>query len=158
MDVLTRPGFGGEALSLQIPFDDSDDFGDAGYADFVVDGDVAGKTRQAGLLSFTRVFQAGHEGMFAPYPLSLSPSPSAFPPPVFSLPVSPFSLLRHPPSLTPHKNQRRLTGAKSPTTPPRPPTPSSPAPTRTRTSPRAPPPHPLPTPPTPPRAPPPSAT
>lgn len=64
--VLTGPGFGGEALSLQIPFDDSDNFGDAGYADFVVDGDVAGKTRQAGLLSFTRVFQAGHEGKFPP--------------------------------------------------------------------------------------------
>lgn len=61
--MLTGAGFGGEALSLAIPFSGSDDFADAGYADFKVGGKVAGKTRQAGLLSFTRVFQAGHEGM-----------------------------------------------------------------------------------------------
>ena len=77
--VLTRLGFGGEVLSLQIPFDDSDDFGDAGYADFVVDGSVAGKTRQAGLLSFTRVFQAGHESTSLSLPfLSLSLPPHPF--------------------------------------------------------------------------------
>ncbi|CAI4210324.1 unnamed protein product [Parascedosporium putredinis] len=52
--------FGGEALTKSIPFNASAPFLSAGYQDFLVQGAIAGKTRQAGLLSFTRIFQAGH--------------------------------------------------------------------------------------------------
>jgi hypothetical protein len=46
---------------LAIPYASKAAFGAAGYTDFVVgDGVVAGKTRQFGHLSFTRVFNAGH--------------------------------------------------------------------------------------------------
>lgn len=48
-------------MSEAIPFNGSSAFASAGYVDFVIDGSVVGKTRQAGLLSFTRIFQAGHE-------------------------------------------------------------------------------------------------
>ncbi|KAF2461314.1 Alpha/Beta hydrolase protein [Lineolata rhizophorae] len=54
--------FGGERVSLAIPHAQSDAFAAAGYADIQVnDSYVGGLVRQHGNLSFSRVFQAGHE-------------------------------------------------------------------------------------------------
>jgi hypothetical protein len=54
--------YGGEALSLAIPYDNATAFAAAGYAPVVVnDTYVGGQVRQHGNLSFTRVYQAGHE-------------------------------------------------------------------------------------------------
>jgi hypothetical protein len=54
--------YGGEALSLAIPFDNATNFAAAGYAPVVVnDTYIGGQVRQYGNLSFTRVYQAGHE-------------------------------------------------------------------------------------------------
>ncbi|KAJ4405459.1 hypothetical protein N0V91_005199 [Didymella pomorum] len=54
--------YGGEALSLAIPYDNATDFAAAGYAPLVVnDTYVGGQVRQHGNLSFTRVYEAGHE-------------------------------------------------------------------------------------------------
>jgi carboxypeptidase D len=53
---------GGEDVSLAIKYKHSEEFRTAGYADLRVnDTYVGGKTRQYGNLSFTRVFEAGHE-------------------------------------------------------------------------------------------------
>ncbi|KAK7744408.1 hypothetical protein SLS62_010198 [Diatrype stigma] len=53
---------GGEAASLAIPHAGREAFRAAGYADLVVNGSyVGGQVRQRGNLSFTRVYQAGHE-------------------------------------------------------------------------------------------------
>ncbi|KAJ4243791.1 hypothetical protein NW757_011009 [Fusarium falciforme] len=52
---------GGEALSLAAKWSGSDDFSDAGYTNLMVDGKAYGETRQFGKLSFTRVWNAGHE-------------------------------------------------------------------------------------------------
>ena len=53
---------GGENVSLQIPFPGQDAFRAAGYADLVVNASyTGGLTREVGNLSFSRVFQAGHE-------------------------------------------------------------------------------------------------
>jgi hypothetical protein len=52
---------GGENVSLSIPYSGQRDFRLAGYADLNVNGAVAGKVRQHGNFSFTRVYQAGHE-------------------------------------------------------------------------------------------------
>ena len=53
---------GGEASSLKIPWNHAQDFEDAGYAPLVVSPvHSGGLTRQYGNLSFTRVYQAGHE-------------------------------------------------------------------------------------------------
>jgi carboxypeptidase C (cathepsin A) len=52
--------YGGEALSLAIPYDNATAFAAAGYAPVVVnDTYVGGQVRQHGNLSFTRVYQAG---------------------------------------------------------------------------------------------------
>lgn len=58
---------GGEAVSLGIPYSGQTVFQGAGYTEMRAGADgrncgpVAGLTRQHGNLSFTRVFQAGHE-------------------------------------------------------------------------------------------------
>lgn len=53
---------GGEKVSLAVPHRRARDFANAGYAPLVVAADgVRGMTRQQGNLSFSRVFQAGHE-------------------------------------------------------------------------------------------------
>lgn len=52
---------GGERVSLAIPFRGQKKFAKAGYTDFVSNGTVAGQVRQYDNLSFTRVYQAGHE-------------------------------------------------------------------------------------------------
>ncbi|KAF2730313.1 alpha/beta-hydrolase [Polyplosphaeria fusca] len=54
--------YGGELLSLAIPWSHQEDFQAAGYAPLVVNSSyIGGQTRQFGNLSFTRVYQAGHE-------------------------------------------------------------------------------------------------
>jgi hypothetical protein len=54
--------YGGELLSLAIPFENAKSFAAAGYADLIVnDTYVGGQVRQYGNLSFTRVYEAGHE-------------------------------------------------------------------------------------------------
>jgi carboxypeptidase C (cathepsin A) len=54
--------YGGELLSLAIPYENATSFAAAGYADVVVNSTyVGGQTRQYGNLSFTRVYEAGHE-------------------------------------------------------------------------------------------------
>jgi carboxypeptidase C (cathepsin A) len=54
--------YGGELLSLAIPYANATSFAAAGYADLVVnDTYVGGQVRQYGNLSFTRVYEAGHE-------------------------------------------------------------------------------------------------
>lgn len=52
---------GGEALSLAADWPGAEDFRDAGYTELLVDGKAYGETRQFGKLSFTRVWEAGHE-------------------------------------------------------------------------------------------------
>jgi hypothetical protein len=56
--------FGGEYVSLAVPWSRKAAFAGAGYADLKVPlypAKGAGLVRQVGSLSFTRVFQAGHE-------------------------------------------------------------------------------------------------
>jgi carboxypeptidase C (cathepsin A) len=54
--------YGGEALSLAIPYENATEFAAAGYAPVVVnDTYIGGQVRQYGNLSFTRVYEAGHE-------------------------------------------------------------------------------------------------
>jgi Serine carboxypeptidase len=52
---------GGELASLAIPYNRNAEFAQAGYTDFVTSEGTSGQTRQLGNLSFTRVYQAGHE-------------------------------------------------------------------------------------------------
>ncbi|PGG95621.1 hypothetical protein AJ79_09946 [Helicocarpus griseus UAMH5409] len=52
--------FGGEAVSLQVPYSHAEDFRKAGYAPLMVDGKEYGATREFGNFSFTRVYDAGH--------------------------------------------------------------------------------------------------
>ena len=65
---------GGEALSLAAKWSGSDDFSDAGYTNLMVNGKAYGETRQFGKLSFTRVWNAGHE-----IPCKQNPMPSSRP-------------------------------------------------------------------------------
>jgi hypothetical protein len=54
--------YGGELLSLAINYTDSENFKDAGYSPlYVNDSYTGGQVRQHGNLSFTRVYEAGHE-------------------------------------------------------------------------------------------------
>jgi len=54
--------YGGELLSLAIPYANAASFASAGYAPVVVnDTYIGGQVRQHGNLSFTRVYEAGHE-------------------------------------------------------------------------------------------------
>ncbi|KAM5341340.1 hypothetical protein ACJ41O_014371 [Fusarium nematophilum] len=52
---------GGEALSLAADWSGAKEFRDAGYTNLMVDGKAYGETRQYGKLSFTRVWDSGHE-------------------------------------------------------------------------------------------------
>ena len=53
---------GGEAVSLAIPYANQEQFNAAGYAGIRTnDSYVGGQVRQHGNLSFSRVYQAGHE-------------------------------------------------------------------------------------------------
>ncbi|KXH69580.1 carboxypeptidase S1 [Colletotrichum salicis] len=52
---------GGEALSLTANWSGAESFRDAGYTSLMVDGKAYGETRQYGKLSFTRLWNAGHE-------------------------------------------------------------------------------------------------
>lgn len=54
---------GGETASLAIKYSRSEDFKKAGYAPILGSEGVGGFVRQFGNFSFSRVFQAGHEGM-----------------------------------------------------------------------------------------------
>ncbi|KAF2865051.1 Alpha/Beta hydrolase protein [Massariosphaeria phaeospora] len=54
--------YGGELLSLAINYTNTSAFASAGYAPVIVnDTYIGGQVRQHGNLSFTRVYQAGHE-------------------------------------------------------------------------------------------------
>lgn len=53
--------FGGEAVSLAANYSDAENFREAGYAPFLVDGVEYGATREYGNFSFTRIYEAGHE-------------------------------------------------------------------------------------------------
>jgi carboxypeptidase C (cathepsin A) len=54
--------YGGELLSLAIPYENATSFAAAGYAPLIVnDTYIGGQVRQYGNLSFTRVYEAGHE-------------------------------------------------------------------------------------------------
>lgn len=54
---------GGEAISLAIKSNISSKFGTAGYTNIDTNSSyIGGLVRQYGNLSFSRVFQAGHEG------------------------------------------------------------------------------------------------
>jgi carboxypeptidase C (cathepsin A) len=54
--------YGGELLSLAIPYANATSFAAAGYQDLVInDTYIGGQVRQYGNLSFTRVYEAGHE-------------------------------------------------------------------------------------------------
>jgi hypothetical protein len=53
---------GGENVSMNIPWSKKNDFNKAGYTDLKVGKrHIGGQVRQYGNLSFTRVYQAGHE-------------------------------------------------------------------------------------------------
>ena len=53
--------FGGEAVSLAAQWTYTEEFNAAGYTPFLVDGVEYGATREYGNLSFTRIYDAGHE-------------------------------------------------------------------------------------------------
>jgi carboxypeptidase D len=53
--------FGGEAVSLAAQWPGAAAFHAAGYTPFVVDGVEYGETREYGNLSFTRIYESGHE-------------------------------------------------------------------------------------------------
>ncbi|KAH6867275.1 Alpha/Beta hydrolase protein [Thelonectria olida] len=55
---------GGEALSLAAKWSGAESFQDAGYTNLLVDGKAYGETRQFGKLSFSRVWNSGHEVPF----------------------------------------------------------------------------------------------
>ena len=58
--------FGGEAVSMQINYTEAEQFREAGYQPFMVDGEEYGEVREYGRFSFTRIYEAGHEGMSHP--------------------------------------------------------------------------------------------
>lgn len=53
--------FGGEAVSLAVQYPHAPQFKKAGYVPFVVNGTEYGETREFGNLSFTRIYESGHE-------------------------------------------------------------------------------------------------
>ena len=61
-------GLGGEKISLAIQSQTASSFQKAGYANIQTnDSYVGGLVRQYGNLSFSRVFEAGHEGTHYSY-------------------------------------------------------------------------------------------
>ncbi|KAB8232980.1 Alpha/Beta hydrolase protein [Aspergillus alliaceus] len=52
---------GGEEISKVAKWSGQEAFNEAGYTNLMVDGKAYGETRQYGKLSFTRVWEAGHE-------------------------------------------------------------------------------------------------
>jgi carboxypeptidase D len=64
-------GLGGEKISLAVKSQISDKFGKAGYTDIHTNATfVGGSVRQYGNFSFSRVYNAGHEGTFALSPIA----------------------------------------------------------------------------------------
>lgn len=60
---------------MQVNYTDAESFRSAGYEPFVVDGEEYGEVREAGMFSFTRIYQAGHEGTYLVHcPQRSSPS------------------------------------------------------------------------------------
>jgi len=55
---------GGEAVSLGIKYSGSEQFEKAGYTPIIGFDGIGGFVRQYGNYSYSRVFQAGHEGKF----------------------------------------------------------------------------------------------
>lgn len=55
---------GGEVAFINVPYSRQDDFNAAGYAPILSGGEEKGLVRQFGNFSFSRVYQAGHEGVF----------------------------------------------------------------------------------------------
>ncbi|KAL4953090.1 Alpha/Beta hydrolase protein [Aspergillus filifer] len=53
--------FGGEAISKALKYPHTKQFNAAGYTPLLVDGTEYGETREYGNLSFSRVYEAGHE-------------------------------------------------------------------------------------------------
>lgn len=53
--------FGGQAVSLAAQWTYTEEFNAAGYTPFLVDGVEYGVTREYGNLSFTRIYDSGHE-------------------------------------------------------------------------------------------------
>ncbi len=69
-------GLGGEALSLAVDYSGKEAFAKAGYANISTNASyVGGNVRQQGLFSFSRVFQAGHEGKQESLPFTPNQSP-----------------------------------------------------------------------------------
>ncbi|KAF5859627.1 hypothetical protein ETB97_002600 [Aspergillus alliaceus] len=63
---------GGEEISKVAKWSGQEAFNEAGYTNLMVDGKAYGETRQYGKLSFTRVWEAGHEVHSLYDPCSLS--------------------------------------------------------------------------------------
>jgi hypothetical protein len=49
-------------VSLAVKYDRAKEFSEAGYTPIISDIGVGGQVRQFGNFSFSRVYQAGHEG------------------------------------------------------------------------------------------------
>ena len=53
--------FGGEAVSLAVNYSHAEEFRNAGYAPFVIDGMEYGAVRERGNFSFVRIYESGHQ-------------------------------------------------------------------------------------------------
>jgi hypothetical protein len=63
-ELTVRVGMGGEQVSLAIQSSSATSFSAAGYANISTNATyVGGVVRQYGNLSFSRVFDAGHQGI-----------------------------------------------------------------------------------------------
>lgn len=68
------PGLGGEAISLSANWPYASGFRQSGYAPITTNASyTGGYVRQTGKFSFSRVFQAGHAGMFTVFRCPLAP-------------------------------------------------------------------------------------
>ncbi len=66
---IPETGLGGEKISLAVKSKISDKFNKAGYTDIHTNTTfVGGSVRQYGNFSFSRVYDARHEGTFASHP------------------------------------------------------------------------------------------
>ena len=60
--ILIIIGYGGQDVSLALNWTHSEEFRAAGYEPLIVnDTYTGGQTRQYGNLSFTRIYESGHE-------------------------------------------------------------------------------------------------